>query len=255
MVVAVMWAPQIHLAVQLKWWPVSNITFSPVILKTSKPNCISLHLKHMYWTMKQQLAHHTVNGCNVRPGDLMASGTISGSVSACACALLHVQQPKCCFSLFFACFIFDFSSLKKKIYILGVCVCVCVYFLPQFVQNNKLSCKVLKLCVFCVPQGSWEFWLNAGVVMEGIQGHRSGGRRDQNVPEGWRHGHHHRLACLQLGANCAKLLELHYDYMRQHEGCRGFLYGWWVHTLTHFTRIVWKKRLCERDTLKRGNGL
>uniref|UniRef100_A0A0E9XQH2 Fumarylacetoacetase n=2 Tax=Anguilla anguilla TaxID=7936 RepID=A0A0E9XQH2_ANGAN len=32
----------------------------------------------MYWTMKQQLAHHTVNGCNARPGDLLASGTISG---------------------------------------------------------------------------------------------------------------------------------------------------------------------------------
>ncbi|XP_074597570.1 fumarylacetoacetate hydrolase [Brevipalpus obovatus] len=36
------------------------------------------NFKHMYWTMKQQLAHHTVNGCNVKPGDLMASGTISG---------------------------------------------------------------------------------------------------------------------------------------------------------------------------------
>jgi fumarylacetoacetase len=34
--------------------------------------------KYMYWTMEQQLAHHTVNGCNVRVGDLMASGTISG---------------------------------------------------------------------------------------------------------------------------------------------------------------------------------
>jgi 2-keto-4-pentenoate hydratase/2-oxohepta-3-ene-1,7-dioic acid hydratase in catechol pathway len=34
----------------------------------------------MYWTMKQQLAHHTVSGCNMRPGDLLASGTISGPV-------------------------------------------------------------------------------------------------------------------------------------------------------------------------------
>lgn len=34
--------------------------------------------KYMYWTMGQQLAHHTVNGCNVAIGDLMASGTISG---------------------------------------------------------------------------------------------------------------------------------------------------------------------------------
>uniref|UniRef100_A0A674EI30 Fumarylacetoacetase n=1 Tax=Salmo trutta TaxID=8032 RepID=A0A674EI30_SALTR len=36
------------------------------------------NFKYMYWTMKQQLSHHTVNGCNVRPGDLLASGTISG---------------------------------------------------------------------------------------------------------------------------------------------------------------------------------
>uniref|UniRef100_A0AAY4EBJ5 Fumarylacetoacetase n=1 Tax=Denticeps clupeoides TaxID=299321 RepID=A0AAY4EBJ5_9TELE len=36
------------------------------------------NFKYMYWTMKQQLAHQTVNGCNVRPGDLLASGTISG---------------------------------------------------------------------------------------------------------------------------------------------------------------------------------
>ncbi len=36
------------------------------------------NFKHLYWNMAQQLAHHTVNGCNVRSGDLMASGTISG---------------------------------------------------------------------------------------------------------------------------------------------------------------------------------
>ncbi|RMZ58894.1 fumarylacetoacetase [Chryseobacterium nematophagum] len=35
--------------------------------------------KHMYWNMNQQLAHHTVNGCNVEVGDIYASGTISGS--------------------------------------------------------------------------------------------------------------------------------------------------------------------------------
>ena len=34
----------------------------------------------MYWTMKQQLTHHTITGCNMRPGDLLASGTISGEV-------------------------------------------------------------------------------------------------------------------------------------------------------------------------------
>ena len=34
--------------------------------------------KYMYWSMAQQLAHHTVNGCNIRGGDLIGSGTISG---------------------------------------------------------------------------------------------------------------------------------------------------------------------------------
>ena len=36
------------------------------------------NFRYMYWNVCQQLAHHTVTGCNVRPGDLMASGTISG---------------------------------------------------------------------------------------------------------------------------------------------------------------------------------
>ncbi|MBC32296.1 MAG: fumarylacetoacetase [Muricauda sp.] len=36
------------------------------------------NFKYMYWNMAQQLAHHTVNGCNINIGDMMASGTISG---------------------------------------------------------------------------------------------------------------------------------------------------------------------------------
>lgn len=36
------------------------------------------NFKYMYWNVNQQLAHHTVNGCNVNIGDLYASGTISG---------------------------------------------------------------------------------------------------------------------------------------------------------------------------------
>jgi fumarylacetoacetase len=36
------------------------------------------NFRHMYWSMAQQLAHHTVAGCNTRVGDLMGSGTISG---------------------------------------------------------------------------------------------------------------------------------------------------------------------------------
>jgi len=36
------------------------------------------NFKYMYWSICQQLAHHTVNGCNTQPGDLYGSGTISG---------------------------------------------------------------------------------------------------------------------------------------------------------------------------------
>jgi len=36
------------------------------------------NFKYMYWSMAQQLTHHTINGCNVRTGDMMGSGTISG---------------------------------------------------------------------------------------------------------------------------------------------------------------------------------
>ena len=36
------------------------------------------NFKYMYWTMAQQMAHHTVNGCKVNSGDMMGSGTISG---------------------------------------------------------------------------------------------------------------------------------------------------------------------------------
>ncbi len=35
------------------------------------------NFKHLYWSVRQQLAHHTITGCNLRTGDLMASGTIS----------------------------------------------------------------------------------------------------------------------------------------------------------------------------------
>jgi fumarylacetoacetase len=47
--------------------------------ENGEPNSIcKSNYKYMYWAMVQQLAHHTVNGCNVNVGDMCASGTISG---------------------------------------------------------------------------------------------------------------------------------------------------------------------------------
>ncbi|MCG8689271.1 MAG: fumarylacetoacetase [Desulfobacterales bacterium] len=55
------WALDIHLEVNLQDTMISKGNF-----------------KTMYWNILQQLCHHTVTGCNVNPGDMMASGTISG---------------------------------------------------------------------------------------------------------------------------------------------------------------------------------
>ena len=46
--------------------------------------------KYLYWSPEQQLAHHTVNGCNAQPGDLMASGTISGEEKGSYGSLLEL---------------------------------------------------------------------------------------------------------------------------------------------------------------------
>jgi fumarylacetoacetase len=46
----------------------------------------------MYWTMAQMLAHHASNGCNLRPGDLLASGTVSGPTREERGCLLELAQ-------------------------------------------------------------------------------------------------------------------------------------------------------------------
>jgi fumarylacetoacetase len=50
------------------------------------------NFKYMYWTMAQQLAHHTSSGCNVRIGDLMGSGTISGPTPESCGSLLELTS-------------------------------------------------------------------------------------------------------------------------------------------------------------------
>ncbi|MEO0471143.1 MAG: fumarylacetoacetase [Bacteroidota bacterium] len=49
------------------------------------------NFKYMYWNMLQQLAHHTVNGCNVRVGDMLASGTISGKDETSYGSMLEIS--------------------------------------------------------------------------------------------------------------------------------------------------------------------
>jgi fumarylacetoacetase len=49
------------------------------------------NLKYLYWNVNQQLAHHTVNGCNIQVGDLYASGTISGPSSGSYGSMLELS--------------------------------------------------------------------------------------------------------------------------------------------------------------------
>ncbi|KAF3998427.1 fumarylacetoacetase [Glaciimonas immobilis] len=62
----------------------SGSSVGQVICKTN--------FKAMYWTMAQQLAHHTVSGCNTKVGDLMGSGTISGNTPDACGSLLELTR-------------------------------------------------------------------------------------------------------------------------------------------------------------------
>jgi fumarylacetoacetase len=65
------WAFDIQLEVTLQSERMGNDLGRPLTICRT-------NFRRMYWNICQQLAHHTVGGCNLRPGDLLASGTISG---------------------------------------------------------------------------------------------------------------------------------------------------------------------------------
>jgi fumarylacetoacetase len=65
------WADDCSYDIQLSVTLATESSGTPVEITRS-------NFQHLYWSIHQQLAHHTVSGCNVRAGDLLASGTISG---------------------------------------------------------------------------------------------------------------------------------------------------------------------------------
>lgn len=69
----------IHLSVEIQ---PENAEHSDVICQTN--------FKYMYWSMAQQLTHHTIAGCNLQVGDLMGSGTISGPTPNAYGSLLEI---------------------------------------------------------------------------------------------------------------------------------------------------------------------
>src|SRR5437764_6674147 len=59
--------------------------------KMKNPHTITrTNFQNLYWSVAQQLAHHTVGGCNLQPGDLLASGTISGATEASRGCMLEL---------------------------------------------------------------------------------------------------------------------------------------------------------------------
>lgn len=86
-----------------------------VLIKIPEIECETIlaksNFKNMYWTMKQQLVHHTITGCNVRPGDLLASGTISGDIKGSYGSMLEItwagKEP----------FIFDQEGKIKRVFL------------------------------------------------------------------------------------------------------------------------------------------
>jgi fumarylacetoacetase len=50
------------------------------------------NLRHLYWTLAQMITHHTSNGCNLRPADLLATGTVSGPEPGSEGCLLELQR-------------------------------------------------------------------------------------------------------------------------------------------------------------------
>jgi fumarylacetoacetase len=76
--------------IQMEVWLQSAAMRQPQRITTT-------NYRHLYWNVAQQVAHHTVNGCNLRTGDLVASGTISGPTPDSRGSLLEItwggKQP------------------------------------------------------------------------------------------------------------------------------------------------------------------
>ena len=67
---------------------------SPDMRKAGSPEAqiCRTSYRHAYWTVAQMVAHHTINGCNLQPGDFFGSGTLSGPTLDQAGALIEITE-------------------------------------------------------------------------------------------------------------------------------------------------------------------
>ncbi len=73
--------------------PTFNINLEVKIQSEKMSEAVTIcksNYKYLYYNMRQHLAHHTVNGCNTRTGDMMASGTISGPAKDSRGSMLEI---------------------------------------------------------------------------------------------------------------------------------------------------------------------
>ena len=68
-----------------------NLSVSIKLPNGEEKTVCNSNYKHMYWNMNQQLAHHSINGCNINCGDLLASGTISGPEEGSFGSMLEIS--------------------------------------------------------------------------------------------------------------------------------------------------------------------
>jgi fumarylacetoacetase len=54
---------------------------------------VTTNFKYAYWSFGQMIAHHTSNGCNLQPGDLLGSGTVSGPTDDSRACLMEHTEP------------------------------------------------------------------------------------------------------------------------------------------------------------------
>jgi len=75
-----------------RWTYNINLQAELILENGSRKIISQTNQKYLYWSMNQQLAHHTINGCPMRVGDLLASGTISGPTPDSLGCLLEITK-------------------------------------------------------------------------------------------------------------------------------------------------------------------
>lgn len=69
-----------------------EVDYYPHENKSQKKTITKSNYRYMYWSMKQMVAHHTINGCNLRAGDLFGTGTISGPIDGSQGCMLELTK-------------------------------------------------------------------------------------------------------------------------------------------------------------------